>query len=190
MADTENDTADELDTEAEPAAGGGLKQKLILGGGAVLLLAIGLFAGPIVQNLMSPAGDASPAGDEAVAEEPAEPEVKEVVVKSDDPELYQGLHPAMVVNFRDAAGDQHFMQIEMEVMARNQKVIEAIKNHTPLIRNNLILLYGGVSYEAVTTREGKEQMLADGLREIQKVLTPRVGKPNVEALYFTSLIIQ
>ena len=167
MADTENDTAEELDTEAEPAAGGGLKQKLIMGGGAVLLLAAGLFAGPIVQNLLSPAGD------EAVAEEPAEPEVEEVVVNSDDPELYQGLYPAMVVNFRDAVGDQHFMQ-----------------THTPVIRNNLILLYGGVNYEAVTTREGKEQMLADGLREIQKVLTPRVGKPNVEALYFTSLIIQ
>ena len=89
-----------------------------------------------------------------------------------------------------AVGDQHFMQIEMELMARDQKVIEAVKNHTPLIRNNLILLYGGVQYEVITTREGKEQMLADGLREIQKVLAPRVGKPNVEALYFTSLIIQ
>ncbi len=185
MADTENDIAeDEEATEAEPATGGGLKQKLIFGGGALLLLVLGLVAGPIVQNMLSPA-DA-----DATAEAEAEPEVEEAVVSSDDPELYTGIYPAMVVNFRDAVGDQHFMQIEMELMTRDQKVIEAIKNHTPLIRNNLILLYGGVQYELITTREGKEQMLADGLREIQKVLAPRVGKPNVEALYFTSLIIQ
>lgn len=186
MADTENDIAEETETEAEPAAGGGLKQKLILAGGAILLLVLGLFAGPVIQNMLAPADAAADA--QAAAE--AEPEIEEVAVNSDDPELYTGIHPAMIVNFRDAVGDQHFMQIEMELMARDQKVIEAVKNHSPLIRNNLILLYGGVQYELITTREGKEQMLADGLREIQQVLASRVGKPNVEALYFTSLIIQ
>lgn len=182
MAETDTPTADDLPEAEAPAAGGGLVKKLMIGGGAVALLAVGLFAGPVVQNMLAPADDA------AATEEVAE--IEEKPVKDGAPELYTGLHPAMVVNFRDAVGDQHFMQIEMEVMTRDQEVIDAVKDHTPLIRNNLILLYGGVSYEHITTRAGKEQMLADGLKEIQDVLTSRIGKPNVEALYFTSLIIQ
>ncbi len=182
MADTDTATVDgQPEADAAPA-NGGLIKKLMIGGGAVALLAAGLFAGPVVQNMLAPAAD------EPLAEEAAEAVARPA--NAGGPELYTGLHPAMVVNFRDAVGDQHFMQIEMEVMARDQDVIDAVKDHTPLIRNNLILLYGGVSYEHITTRAGKEQMLADGLKEIQDVLTARIGKPNVEALYFTSLIIQ
>lgn len=82
------------------------------------------------------------------------------------------------------------MQIEMQVMARDQDTINAVRDHTPLIRNNLILHYGTLKYEAVVTREGKEQMLADGLRVVQEVLGPRIDTPNAEAVYFTSLVIQ
>lgn len=181
MAENENPDVDE-ETQEDAPAGGGLLKKLLIPGGAILLLAVGIFAGPMIQNMMS-------GSDEAAEEDVAEVEPKKNE-PADGPELYQGLHPALVVNFRDAAGDSHFMQVEMEVMARDQDIINAVKDHTPVIRNNLILLYGGVQYENITTREGKEQMLKDGLREIQKVMDARVGSPNVEALYFTSLIIQ
>lgn len=82
------------------------------------------------------------------------------------------------------------MQITMEVMSRDQNVINAVRDHTPAIRNSLILLFSGAVYEEVTTREGKEQMLADGLAEIQKVMLETTGDDNVEAVYFTSLVIQ
>ncbi len=170
MADTEEGAA--------PEKKGGMMKMIMLGGAAVVLLVVGVFAGPAIQNMISPPADEA-ADEEAAAEAP-----------SNAPELYQGLHPALVVNFRDELGDPHYMQVEMEVMARDQDVINAVREHTPLIRNNLILLYGNVKYEEVTTRAGKERMLADGLAEIQAVMAERVGEPNVEALYFTSLIIQ
>jgi flagellar FliL protein len=78
----------------------------------------------------------------------------------------------------------------MEAMARDQEVINAIREHTTVIRNNLILLYGSASYEAVTTREGKERLLAEGLAEIRAIMKPHIGDGEVEALYFTGLIIQ
>lgn len=181
MADTDTEIDTEIDTDAAPA-GGGLMKKLMLGGGAVLLLGIGIFAGPAIQNMISaPADEVAESEAEEAAEEVAEPS---------GPELYQGLHPAMVVNFRDEFGEPHYMQLEMEVMARDQDVINAVREHTPLIRNNLILLFSSLKYEDVTTREGKEKMLAAGLAEIQSIMEPRVGKPNAEALYFTTLIIQ
>ena len=69
-------------------------------------------------------------------------------------------------------------------------IFAKVTEHTPVIRNNLILLYGNSKYEVVTTREGKEQMLSDGLSEIQAVLSEQIGEPGVEALYFTALVIQ
>jgi flagellar FliL protein len=109
---------------------------------------------------------------------------------SNDPPLYTSLHPPLVVNFKDVVGDSHFMQITMEVMSRDQSVINSVREHAPAIRNSLILLFSGAVYEEVTTREGKEQMLADGLVEIQKVMAETTGETGVEAVYFTSLVIQ
>ncbi|MGB5245073.1 MAG: flagellar basal body-associated FliL family protein [Woeseia sp.] len=169
--------ADTKDEVAEPEQGGGKMKLIMMGGAGLVLLAIGIFAGPAIQNMISPPAD----------ESSAEAEVAE---KASGPELYQTLHPALIVNFKDEFGEPHYMQIEMQVMARDQDTINAIRDHTPLIRNNLILLYSTANYEFVTTREGKEKMLADGLAVVRDVLEPRIKTPNAEALYFTSLIIQ
>jgi flagellar FliL protein len=157
--------------------GGGLTRALVAGGGAVILVVLGVIAGPMLRSVVSnPVVEAQSSEDASAA--------------GKKPALYTSLHPPLVVNFKDAFGDSHYMQITMEVMARDQKVIDAVKEHTPVIRNALILLYGNVNYDAVGTRAGKEQMLADGLKEIQDVMTQQIGSAGVEAVYFTNLIIQ
>lgn len=168
---------EEEKTEAvEEKSGGGKMKMLIFGGVAVVLLLVGVFAGPAIKNMISPPAEAE--GDESA------------IAETSKPEIYQSLHPPLVVNFKDSVGDSHFMQITMEVMSRDQDVINAVREHTPVIRNTLILLLGAADYDAVVTREGKEQMLSDSLVEIQSVMQERIGEPGVEAVYFTSLIIQ
>ena len=164
----------ETEEAAEPASGGMMK-KLVIIGGAVLLVGASVFGGMTFFG-----------GDEPVEEE----EVAEEATPTTAPALYASLHPPLVVNFKDSIGDAHFMQITMEVMARDQDVINAVREHTPVIRNALILLFSGAVYEEVTTREGKEQMLADGLLEIQNIMSAQIGETGVEAVYFTALIIQ
>ena len=95
-----------------------------------------------------------------------------------------------MVNFKDELGDPHVMQITLEVMATDQVSINSVREHIPVIRNSLILLFGSSVYEEVVTREGKEQLLADGLVEVQRIMTEKVGDHEVEALYFTGLVIQ
>ena len=165
------------DDNAENAAkpNGGMKRGLLAGGGAVILIVLGVFAGPILKNVLSGSVDAAQSADASPTATPA---------------LYTSLHPPLVVNFKDTFGGSHYMQMTMEVMARDQATIDAVKQHTPVIRNALILLYGNVDYDALNTREGKEKMLEDGLGEIQTVMEQETGAVGVEALYFTSLIIQ
>ena len=161
--------------QAAPESGGGMTKKLIFAGIGLVLIGAGVFGG------MTFFGGEEPAVADGIAEEGA---------PKSDPALYTSLHPPLVVNFKDSVGDSHFMQITMEVMARDQGVINSVREHTAVIRNALILLYSGAVYEEVTTREGKEQMLADGLAEIQEVMTEQIGEPGVEAVYFTALVIQ
>ena len=171
---------EEIETQvvAEEPAGGGMKKMLILGGAAVVLLIAGFIAGPAIRNMIT-----APAVEEG---ENAE----ETVVKVSGPAIYQSLQPPLVVNLTDGFGDSHFMQITLEVMAREQDVINAVREHTPAIRSALILFFGTAKYEEVVTREGKEKLLKDALAEIQGVMKQRIGKPGVEAAYFTSLIVQ
>lgn len=166
---------EDQDTETVAESGGGLMKKLMFVGIGLALVGAGVFGGMTFFGGDAPAEDAAAVEEEAPEEGPA---------------LYTSLHPPLVVNFQDSVGDSHFMQITMEVMARDQNIINSVRDHVPVIRNSLILLYSGAIYEEVTTREGKEKMLADGLAEIQSVMTEQVGEPGVEAVYFTALVIQ
>jgi len=178
MAEEQTETEAEAEGEEQPKSGG-LVKKLIFAGLGLVLVAVGIFIGPMLIG----------GGEE---EEMAEGETPEEAVEvPSGPPIYQSLHPPLVVNLQSEAGDSHFMQITMEVMSRNQGVINSIREHTPVIRNSLILLYGNVMYESVQTREGKEEMLADGLDEIRRVMRETTGEgEDIEALYFTALVIQ
>ncbi len=167
----EEDTA--TDNAAEQK--GGMMKMILFGVVGLVLLGGGMFAG------MTFMGNDEAAEGEAVAEE---------TTPAKGPAIYQSLHPPLVVNFKDEVGDAHFMQITMEVMSRDQVVINAVREHIPVIRNGLILLYGQSVYEEVTTREGKEKMLADGLAEIRKVMADTTDAELIEAVFFTALVIQ
>ena len=169
MAEEENPT-----DAAEEAPGGGKMKIIIFAVVGLVLVAVGIFAGPAVMNMISP----------------PEPEAEVAAEPTSGPPIYQTLHPPLVVNFKDAAGDSHYMQITMEVMSRKQAVVNSVRDNLAVIRNALILLYSGSVYEEVTTREGKEQMLEDGLAEIERVMVETTGEGGVEALYFTALVIQ
>lgn len=157
-------------------AKGGTGRKLLIGGAIVGVLAL---AG---------VGAAIFIGDDSAS--PADAAESAVSASAPSPAIYTSLHPPLVVNMKDAAGAPHFMQVTLEVMARKQDVINAVRDHTPVIRNSLILLYGSELYEEVVTREGKEKMLADGLSEVRRVMKEQAGVSGIEALYFTNLIIQ
>lgn len=173
-----NEDKQQDSAEGEEEKSGGMMQKLMLGGGAVALMAVGIVAGPSVMNMISPP--------EEVVDEEAEAEAE----APDKPAIYTSLHPPLIINFDDSLGDSHFMQLTLEVMARDQGVINAVREHAPAIRNALILHYTNLVYEEVITRDGKQKMLDEGLAQVQTVMEERIGEPGVEALYFTGLVIQ
>ncbi len=173
--------ADEQNEQAPEEKKGGLGPKLMIAGGAVLLLVLGLVAGPYISGLLS-SDEAASEGDDV--------EATEAVAVDDRPALYVGIQPPLTVNFGGEVGERHFMQVSLEFLAREQRIVDAVKEHDAVIRNSLLLLLGGVDYDTVTTRAGKERVLAEVLAEVQGILRARIGEPGVEEAYFTTLVVQ
>jgi len=123
-------------------------------------------------------GAAAPAAAEKAAPPPA------------GPPLFLALDPPFVVNF-DGEQAVRFLQITVQLMSRDQATIDMLKANDPIVRNDLLLLFGNQKYAQLATREGKEALREQALADVRKVLTGAGGHPErVEAVYFTSFVMQ
>lgn len=105
------------------------------------------------------------------------------------PAIYIPVDPAFVVNFA-SQGKARFLQVTVEVMTREPEMPDKIKLHMPVIRNNLMLLFSNQTYDGVSTLEGKETLREEALEAVQQILEEETGDPGVEAVYFTSFVMQ
>jgi flagellar protein FliL len=110
--------------------------------------------------------------------------------KPQGPPLYLALDPPFVVNFQ---ADQivRFLQVSMQVMSRDPKTLELLKDNDPVVRNDLLILFANQQYSVLATPAGKEQLRTNALAAIRKDLAQAGGDPSrVEAVYFTSFVMQ
>jgi flagellar FliL protein len=103
--------------------------------------------------------------------------------------LYLQLDPAFVVNFQDDRA-LRFLQVGVNVMSHDPAALQAAKDAEPVIRNALLMLFSAQDFTALSNVKGKQKLQADALAEIQRVLKERIGRPGIDALYFTSFIMQ
>jgi flagellar protein FliL len=158
--------------EAAPESRGG-KKRLILGLALLLVLGGGGFAA-----FMGVGGK-------------ADPKKKEAAAKQEQlPARYVTLDPPFVVNF-EAESTVRFLQISIGIMTRDEKVEAVIKANDPRIRNDLLLILGNQNYDTVSKLEGKEDLRKRCLEAVRAVVLDSGGDgPKVEALYFTSFVMQ
>jgi flagellar protein FliL len=117
---------------------------------------------------------------------------KHAVAKQEPPApaLYVALDPPFVVNF-EADQQVRFLQVTAQLMSRDPATIEILKTNDPVVRNDLLLLFGGQKYSVISTREGKESLRTQTLAAVRKIVAAAGGKPEkVEAVYFTSFVMQ
>ena len=75
-------------------------------------------------------------------------------------------------------------------MARDESAIEEVTRHNPVIRNDLLMLFGGQDLNELYGREGKEALRVAARETVQRVLEYNTGDPGIEDLYFTSFVVQ
>jgi flagellar protein FliL len=180
------ETQAEAAPEAAAKAGGGLVKAIGTTVGLFILMMIAQLAGPVVGcKFLHAAMPNCPAPEVKVGAD-GKP-VEEKAPKA--PPIYLAMDPPLVASFQEE-GNIRFLQVTVEVMARDEKIIAEVKNHMPVIRNNLLMMMGGQSLQALTTRDQKEALRQTSLKEVQRILKENTGAPGVEDLYFTSFVVQ
>jgi len=103
--------------------------------------------------------------------------------------VYFTLAENLVVNFQSPGGTR-FLQVGIDVMTYDEESAHTIEKHAPVLRSNLILLLSDQSQETLLSREGKEALRAQALAEVQRAMAELDDHVVVEALYFTSFVMQ
>lgn len=106
--------------------------------------------------------------------------------------IFYAMDPAFVVNLEGDKDvpDSRYLQATVQVMTHDPAVVDAIEQYQPVIRNNLLLLFSSQTMADISTRDGKEKLRQATLDEIRKVLDAQQAPDSVEAVYFTSFVMQ
>lgn len=105
------------------------------------------------------------------------------------PELFLPLDPAFVVNFQDQDATR-YLQVGVTAMTHDASAIQAMKDSDPVIRNALVMLFSSQTYAGLSNINGKKKLQAEALEAVRKIVADKTGKPDVDAIYFTSFVMQ
>jgi flagellar FliL protein len=106
------------------------------------------------------------------------------------PAQFVVLDPPFVVNF-EASTSARFLQVAVQLMTREPHMVEFLERNSPIIRNDLLLLFGNKQVEEVSTNEGKEALRQAALAAVRAIVAAEGEKPEaIEAVYFTSFVMQ
>ncbi|RDI97736.1 flagellar basal body protein FliL [Dyella solisilvae] len=104
-------------------------------------------------------------------------------------EQYLAMDPPFVVNFKDDQS-MRFLQVGVSLMSHDGAALAAAKDAEPVIRNALVMLFSSQDYGILSDAAGKQKLQAQALEAVRKIVEKRLGRPGVEALYFTSFVMQ
>ena len=168
----------DVPSPAAPTEGKG-KLKLIIFVVLGLLLAVGVSVGATIY-LMSHGEAEAPAKDESGGETAPKRQAA----------IYEVLAPAFIVNFANAGGRQRYMQVSVAMMSRDQAALDALKEHMPLLRNQLVMLFSSQDFATLATPVGQEMLRQQATASVQALAQKEIGKLAIEQVLFTNFVLQ
>ena len=172
------------------ASGSGKGMKILVGVMALLLMVAVGAVSYLLGHRSAPAATAETASGEHTSGKADAPAESSSESKGGGHEaLYLALDPPFVVNFQSDTAAR-FLQVGVQLMARDQKALDAAKASEPAVRNALVMLFSSQDAKTLISREGKEKLRSDSLDEIRKIVADRTKGTTIEAVYFTSFVMQ
>ena len=105
--------------------------------------------------------------------------------------IYYAIPKPFTINFLNQSHKKaRYLQIKVTLMARDQEVIDNAKLNLPMLQDALRSLFSEQSFETVSTIKGRKALQADALKTIKTLLKQETGNEKLDAVYFTSFILQ
>lgn len=166
---------EDLDLGIEQEKGSKKKLILIIAVAVLVLLGGGLGVGWFLLS-----------GDDS---EQAGSETESDAAKSQQAAIYYPMEPIFVVNLPEGSKAK-LLQTSIQVMAREQQIIDFIKHNDPMIRHSLLNLLASHTDSELNSRGGKVKLQSEVITQLNKLIKEQGGSGEVEAVYFTSFVMQ
>lgn len=169
-----NEANEDLDLGEEKSG----KKKLII---IIAIVALLLMGGGGAAYFLLSAGDETTASSNEEEQQSAADEVEK------GPAQYHSMEPVFVVTL---PGHPSLLQVGVNVRVTSDQMLEFLKHNDPMLRHHLLNLLQAKDASALKKRQAKEALQTEMLTEINRVVNELSGPGEVDALYFTSFVMQ
>ncbi|MDO7667346.1 MAG: flagellar basal body-associated FliL family protein, partial [Pseudomonadota bacterium] len=83
-----------------------------------------------------------------------------------------------------------YLQIKVTLMAHNQEIMDSAELNLPMLQDALRTLFSAQTSETVNSVEGRKRLQMASLETVKTILKEETGKDNLDAVYFTSFVLQ
>jgi flagellar FliL protein len=105
--------------------------------------------------------------------------------------IYFAIEEPFTINFLSQSNQKsRYLQIKVTLMAHDQASINSAELNLPMLQDALRTLFSGQTYEAVSSVEGRKALQSASLDTVKSILKQETGKSNLDAVYFTSFVLQ
>lgn len=115
---------------------------------------------------------------------------EEAAPPADGPPAFFRLDPQIVTNYLKTGKKSGYLSVQVQIMAKNDKDIERVEHHEPLIVDRIIEVINETPAETIKTIEGKEALRMKAFERINEELEAEEGKPIATAILFTHYMWQ
>ena len=157
-----------------------MKKMIMIAGGAVLLVGASV-GGTLFLSPDKPAVAVYPDGKPM---DTAEAALGEPLKR-----FYYNIHPEFVINLNGKSRAK-FLMLEMTAATSDEKAKDAIDDHIPELRNNLLMMLGEQSSTELDSTSGKDALREKALLIVDELVTKHYGPDHVIDVFFTRFVMQ
>lgn len=105
--------------------------------------------------------------------------------------IYFAIEEPFTLNFLNQSNQKvNFLQIKVTLMAHDQVIIDSAALNLPMLQDALRTLFSAQTSETIDSVAGRRSLQTASLDTVKAILKNETGRDNLDAVYFTSFVLQ
>lgn len=106
------------------------------------------------------------------------------------PSIYVEMAPPFVTNVGQSKGRLSYVKAEVTLRVASTEAENAVKDHEPRLRHEMVMLLGQETPDALSTTQGQASLREQALEAFNQVLKEERTGAEITDVLFTSFVVQ
>ncbi len=105
--------------------------------------------------------------------------------------IYYAIQEPFTINFLNQSQQKaRYLQIRVALKSSNADSIASAEENLPMLQDALLDLFSAQTYADMLSTEGRIALQQTALDTVKSILNEETGNDEIDAIYFTSFILQ